>query len=303
MQLLCSEKIFDVTHYGATVSGTHLATEAIDKAIKAASSAGGGTVLFPHGHYLTGPIHLKSHVHLKFSEGTIVKFSDNFDHYLPMVPIAKSGLEVFNFSPLIYGYNVTDVKLTGKAVLDGSGKKWWDFFRHLKEEHSKTGHWDTSSKWTKEFLAKNAHLLSKHHSLEEPGFYRPAFFNPIHSNHIVVQDLTFTNSPWFTVTPFLSNYITIEHVSVKNPSNAPNTDGIHPEACKHVVISNCFVDTGDDGIVITSEVDKNVSSRLAKECTICNSNLLFFANRLITNTHLRTSLSVTALYTQDMAAL
>lgn len=176
-----------------------------------------------------------------------------------MVPIVKSGLQVLNFSPLIYGFNVTNVKLSGKAVLDGSGKKWWDFFNQLRDEHSKTGHWNKSSKWTKEFLSKNAHLLSKHHSLSEPGFYRPAFFNPIFSNHITVSELTFINSPWFTVAPFRSNYVTINHVTVKNPSNAPNTDGIHPEACQHVVISKCFVDTGDDGIVITSETDKSVS--------------------------------------------
>lgn len=173
-----------------------------------------------------------------------------------MIPIVKSGLEVLNFSPLIYGYKVTNVKLSGKAILDGNGKKWWDFFRHLKSEHEKTGQWNRTSKWVKEFLHANANLLPKHHSLESPGFYRPAFFNPVHSSHITVEGLTFENSPWFTVTPFLTNYVTIDHVSVKNPSNAPNTDGIHPEACKHVVISNCFVDTGDDGIVITSEVNK-----------------------------------------------
>ena len=203
---------------------------------------------------------------MQFANGTTVKFSDNFDHYLPMIPIVKSGLQVLNFSPLIYGFNVTDVKLSGKAVLDGSGQKWWTFFNQLREEHSKTGHWNKSSKWTKEFLFKNALLLSKHHSFSEPGFYRPAFFNLIYSSHIIVSELTFINSPWFTVAPYRSEYVTIDHVTVKNPSNAPNTDGIHPEACHHVVISNCFVSTGDDGIVITSETDKNVSKRKLKQC-------------------------------------
>ncbi|XP_017491101.1 PREDICTED: probable polygalacturonase, partial [Rhagoletis zephyria] len=85
------------------------------------------------------------------------------------------------------------------------------------------------------------------------------------SSHIIVSDLTFINSPWFTVAPYRSEYVTIDHVTVKNPSNAPNTDGIHPEACHHVVISNCFVSTGDDGIVITSETDKNTNAKYSSE--------------------------------------
>ena len=52
----------NVKFYGAIGNGMAIESNAINKAIEAASNAGGGTVYFPPGNYLTGSIRLKSNI-------------------------------------------------------------------------------------------------------------------------------------------------------------------------------------------------------------------------------------------------
>src|SRR5690606_3113343 len=106
---LFAQQYFNVTKYGAKNDSSKLATDAIRKAIDAASKVGGGTVYFPAGKYLTGPIHFKSNITLFIDAGAELHFSDNFDHYLPMVESRWEGTEVTNFSPLIYANNVENI--------------------------------------------------------------------------------------------------------------------------------------------------------------------------------------------------
>lgn len=91
---------YNVCDYGAIADGVTKNTAAIHKAIDAAASAGGGTIYFPAGEYLTGPIHLKSNIVIHVDAGAVLKFSDNFDDYLPMVLSRWEGTTGMNFSPL-----------------------------------------------------------------------------------------------------------------------------------------------------------------------------------------------------------
>lgn len=179
-----------------------------------------------------------------------------------MVEVRYGGAILKTFSPLIYGYNITDIQIIGNATLDGSGKKWWDFFKHLKSYHHKTGHYNISSKWQVEFhkvnheLAKHAAELFDDHSDISSGFLRPPFFQVLHSNEITLENLTFIDSPFWTVTPALSDNIVIKGLNISNPVSSPNTDGIDPDSCRNVTISKCFIDVGDDCVCIKSGKDK-----------------------------------------------
>lgn len=93
------DRTFDVLAYGADPTGTAVSTEAFRKAVSAASSAGGGTVLVPKGSYLSGAIHLASNVNLHLAAGAVLGFSQNFDDYLPVVFTRWEGLEAYNYSP------------------------------------------------------------------------------------------------------------------------------------------------------------------------------------------------------------
>ena len=67
---------FDVRTFGATGDGKTLDSPAINKAIDAASAAGGGTVMFPAGNYLCYSIHLKSDISLYLDAGATIIAAD-----------------------------------------------------------------------------------------------------------------------------------------------------------------------------------------------------------------------------------
>src|SRR5438874_12150623 len=64
--------IYDVKSFGAKGDGKALDTAAINKTIDAAAAAGGGTVYFPAGTYLSVSIHLKSNIGLYLDQGATI---------------------------------------------------------------------------------------------------------------------------------------------------------------------------------------------------------------------------------------
>src|ERR1700720_2603548 len=153
-----TDGFFNVLSFGASPDGQAKCTEAIGKAIDAASAKGGGTVYFPPGTYLTGPIHLQSHITLYVDAGATVKFSTNFDDYLPMVLSRWEGIVVTNFSPLIYAYKAQDIAIVGRGTLDGQGQAWWDFYRKISRGGTNTL---PRTKWQEEFSRLNADTIAE----------------------------------------------------------------------------------------------------------------------------------------------
>lgn len=266
-----AQSYYDVTKYGAKKDSSAKATLAIKKAIDAAAKAGGGTVYFPAGKYLTGPIHFKSNITIFIDAGAELHFSDNFDDYLPMVESRYEGVDVTSFSPLFYANNVENIAIIGRGLIDGHGRKWWDFVEGYKEGQER-------SKWQLMFDELNKDILLP----DEPkqmkrGFLRPPFIQFMHCNNILIQGITIRNSPFWTVNPQFSNNITIHAVTLTNPARlAPNTDGINPESCSNVRISDCHISVGDDCITIKSGKDApgRAKARPAENYTITNCTML-----------------------------
>jgi len=117
---------FPVTRFGAVPDGTTDCSDAIRKAITACHSAGGGHVTIPAGRFATGAIHLRSRVNLHVSEGATLLFSRDPRSYLPLVFTRFEGVELMNYSPLIYAFEQEDVAVTGGGTLDGqAGERYW----------------------------------------------------------------------------------------------------------------------------------------------------------------------------------
>jgi hypothetical protein len=268
---------YDVREYGAVADGKTKNTEAIKRAITAAAEAGGGTIVFPAGRYLTGPIHLKSNITLHIDAGAVLAFSDDFDDYLPMVRMRWEGTEVVNFSPPIYAEGVENIAIHGRGMIDGQGQAWWKRWLDLRQKRKKTGAWDTSSKWQQEFARKNAKLeLPDDPDRLKSGFLRPPLIQFRNSKNISIKDVTLKNSPFWTINPVFCDNLTVSGVTIENPDEAPNTDGINPESCRNVRISDCHISVGDDCITIKSGRDAQARrlNRPAENYTITNSTML-----------------------------
>ncbi|KQS35734.1 glycoside hydrolase family 28 protein [Pedobacter sp. Leaf194] len=242
------QSFYNVLKYGAKNDSSKLATTAIKDAINAASKAGGGTVYFPAGKYLTGSIHLKSNITIFIDAGAELHFSDNFDDYLPMVKSRYEGVDVTSFSPLFYAYKAENISITGRGLIDGHGKKWWDFVEGYKEGQLRT-------KWQKTFDELNKDIILPDDAKQmKRGFLRPPFIQPMFCKNIIIDGITIKNSPFWTINPEFCENVKIHAVTINNP-HSPNTDGINPESCKNVHISDCHISVGDDCITIKSGKD------------------------------------------------
>jgi len=264
-----AQQEYNVIKFGAKNDSSKLATDAIRKAIEAASKKGGGTIYFPAGKYLTGPIHFKNNITLYLDAGAELHFSDNFDHYLPMVESRYEGVDVTSFSPLFYANGVNNIAIRGRGLINGHGRKWWHFVEGYKADQPR-------SSWQLVFDSLNKNILLPDDPKQmKRGFLRPPLFQAMHSANILIEGVTIQNSPFWTINPEFCDNVTVHAVTIINPKS-PNTDGINAESCRNVHISDCHISVGDDCITIKSGKDlpgrtKNVP---AENYTITNCTML-----------------------------
>ena len=104
-------------------------TAAFRAAIEACSRAGGGRVMVPAGRFLTGPIHLRSHVNLHVTRDATIAFTTDTKAYLPQVLTRFESTELMNYSPFIYALDQENIAVTGEGTLDGqaSDENWWSW--------------------------------------------------------------------------------------------------------------------------------------------------------------------------------
>lgn len=232
--------LYNIEDFGAIKDSGNLTTEAIARAIEAASEAGGGTVYVPAGTFLTGAIFMKSNIELNLSPGAILSFSTNPEDY-PTVECRWEGVKQQVHAPCIHGKGLVNVSITGSGTINGNGEFWWDLFRNRRDE------------------------------LQYP---RPTLIGFYDCQRVTLKDLTLMNSPSWTVNPIKCHNVTIDNLSILNPADSPNTDGINPESCMNVRISNCNIDVGDDCIAIKAGTEDTEERIPCENITITNCTMV-----------------------------
>ena len=246
-----ADKEFLITSYGATLDSTKLSTVAINKAIEACHLDGGGRVIIPQGTFLTGAIHLKSHVNLHLEEGAKLLFSRDTEDYKPLVKSRWEGMECMNYSPLIYAYGQENIAITGKGILDGNANNefWWPW--KAKKDYGWKEGMDNQLAAVKKLTQQVKDGAAVEDRVYGDGhFLRPPFIQPYNSSNILIADVKIINAPFWNINPVLCENVTVRNVSVI--THGPNNDGCNPESSKNVWIKDCYFDTGDDCIAIKS---------------------------------------------------
>jgi len=227
---------FNVVDFGAVGDGQTLCTEAIQKAVDECGKAGGGKVVVPPGKYLTGPIFLRSNVHFEVTAGATLLASTNLDLY-PPIEGRWEGIERTVYASLITGHDLENVSITGRGVLDGQGEVWWKAHEETRAVRRKHG------------IREREPDNPPEAPLRWP---RPRTINLYRCNNVLISGLTIIDSPAWTVHPVYCDNVTVEKITIIQPYDSPNTDGINPDSCKNVRISNCYLDCGDDCITLKS---------------------------------------------------
>jgi polygalacturonase len=239
------DRDFPVTAFGAVPDGSADATSAFRAAIEACHRGGGGHVVVPAGVFLTGPIHLMSNVDLHVAEGATIRFSRDPASYLPVVLTRWEGVELMNYSPLVYAHGATNVAVTGKGTLDGQAdaEHWWPWKRN--------GHPQSQKPDRDRLFAQAEAGLPVAERVYGAGHYlRPQFVEPYRCTNVLVEGVTITNAPMWVIHPVLSRNVVVRGVRVV--SSGPNNDGCDPESSTDVLIEDALFDTGDDCIAIKS---------------------------------------------------
>lgn len=209
-----SNGIFSVVEHGAVADGKTVNTKAIQAAVDACAAAGGGRVVVPAGVFLSGAIFMKSRVELHLEAGAVLRGVQDLEAF-PLIRIQAQGFDIRHLTAsLITAIGEKDVAVTGCGTLDGQGAAWW------KAQGAKQ---------------------------------RPPLIQFNDCERGLLRDIRVTNSPFWTIRMMLSRDLTVDRVKVENPwQHYHNNDGINVVSCRDVRVTNCQVDTGDDGITLKS---------------------------------------------------
>jgi hypothetical protein len=240
-------RLFNVRDYGTAGDGKRKDTRPLQAAIDDCAGAGGGTVFVPVGQYLTGALKLQSRVNIYLDSGAVILGSQDPADY-PVYPSPwQDGTWVI--SSLIYGENLTDSSLTGRGTIDGQGHAWW-----VRE-------YQTNPEYAREYDAHVASLseTERREQAAKLRFGIPLLIRWVNCKNVLLEGLTLINSPCEAVWPVFCEYMTITGVTILNPYPSPDTDGLDPESCRNVHISDCHIDCSDDCISIKS--GKNAAGR------------------------------------------
>ncbi len=254
---------YNIKDYGAVGDGTTLCTWAIQTAIDSCNANGGGKVIVPPGNYLSGPLFLKSNICFEVFSGATILFSDNIEN-CPVVDGRWEGIERKVYASLFTGHDLKNVTITGRGTLNGQGSAWWEAFYETRDLRIQNG------------ITEREPDNPAGSPLKVP---RPRMINLYNCTNVLISELTIKNSPSWTIHPVYCENVVIEKISIIQPYESPNTDGINPESSKNVRILNCFVDCGDDCITIKSGYNED-GRRVAKPCeNIVISNCTFAHGR------------------------
>jgi polygalacturonase len=230
-----AEPLVNVRDLGAAADGKTFCTAALQKAIDRCGSAGGGTVYFPPGTYLSGTIFLKSRVTLNLAAGATLLGSPHKDDYPVTIPKnIESRTNHYNHRSLIYAENLDRIAIVGRGTLDGSGE---------------------------------AYKERRHDGI------RPLILRVINCRDVLVENIQMQNSGFWNQHFLNCDRVVMRGVRVFNHTTY-NVDGIDIDGCRDFVVTGCFFDTDDDALCLKSTSDRPCENVLVSDCVVsshCNA--------------------------------
>lgn len=244
----------NVVDHGAIADDNKDDRQAFIAAINECHEKGGGIVIVPEGDYISnGPIVLKSNVNFHTEENVIIKFSTDPADYLPVVFTRWEGVELYNYSPLIYAYEEENIAITGKGTFDGqaSNDNWWSWKGRPEFDWEEGMPNQSFPDSRPRLMQMNLDDVPVEERIFGEGTYlRPNFIQPYKCKNVLIEGVTFLDSPMWFIHPVLCENVTVENV--KTIGLGPNNDGCNPESSKYVLIKGCYFNNGDDCIAIKS---------------------------------------------------
>ena len=250
---------YHVINCGAAGDGTTNDAAAIQKTIDLCCQEGGGKVILDGGHtYLSGSIVLKPYVELVIESGAVLKASENLEDYQFIDEAARQGknrmVEVPTFvnceydgKPrqfFIYAQSADHIRISGGGTIDGSEEIYYGEIREDQIDGA--------------FYPRIPLILMEN------------------CRHLTIQDITIKKSGFWTTHLVGCEEVEITGIRILNNLKMANCDGIDPDHCRHVRITNCHIESADDCIVLkTTEANRHYGpceDILISGCTLISTS-------------------------------
>jgi hypothetical protein len=254
-----SSPVCDVRSFGAKGDGLTLDTTAVSAAIAACVKQGGGVVYFAPGRYVIGTVQLYSHIRLLLESGAALVGSHDIHDYLPSPPFGFArhyGVDITGEGMvlgMLIAKNAEDVSIEGQGEIDGQG----DSFMKLQMAHGGGDYVDQSARNPEKFRAA---MNTVEYGPVEPDNRPGTMIVFFHCSNVRLHGITLRSSPNWTLHLQDVEGAAISDIQILNNPRVPNNDGIDCLKCRHVRISNCNIDTGDDGFAFFGSEHVNVSN-------------------------------------------
>ena len=214
----------------------------LNETLRKCASSGGGRVVLPAGRYrCSGPILMQSRTELHLEEGCFVKFAPDPALFLPVVPARWGGVELWNYSPLVYGDGLTDSALTGRGILCG-GREGWADFRSKQAEARERSH-----NLEREKIPFEKRIFG------DGCFLPPSMVQFRCCERVLIEGVTCVDAPLWVIHPLYCSHVTIRSVYVD--SMYVCNDGVDVDSCTDVLIEKSHFRNGDDAVVLKSGRD------------------------------------------------
>src|SRR5438874_4122567 len=233
---------FNVRAFGAKGDGKQLDTASINKTIEAAAAAGGGTVFFPAGDYLSTSICLKSNIALYLDQGATIIAAETATtaRYDPPEPNPWDAYDDFGHShwhnSLIWGENLENISILGPGRIWGRGLIRGGPESRTRQQNDALPN-VPPDKQNAPFGYPNPR------DAVEPGWGNKSISLKLCRN-VILRDVTILHGGHFAILATGVDNLTIDNLKIDT-----NRDGIDIDACRNVRLSNCTVNSPfDDGI-------------------------------------------------------
>lgn len=232
---MVNAQTFDIVKYGAVNDGKTLNTKAVQQAIDACNTKGGGTVIVPTGEFVIGTVYLKSNVNLYLETGAVLKGSPNLNDYAPYNEVHYG---------MIYAENAENIHISGFGTLDGNGDCFFDL---------------TKAKSLDRRLTQYTRQKENYRKVADGGIgdgpvvpgnrpYQMVIFS--NCKRVSIEDIHIVKAPFWTMLLADCDGARVDGITLWTNMLAPNADGIDVASCNNVTISNCDIRSGDDAIAI-----------------------------------------------------
>ncbi|HKK63142.1 MAG TPA: glycoside hydrolase family 28 protein, partial [Bacteroidales bacterium] len=270
-----------LTEFGGKGDATTDNRPFFEKAITTLAEKGGGKLIVSPGTYwVDGPIVMKSNIHIEIQKNAIIRFSSDTASYTPLVKQRWEGTVCYNYSPFIRGHNLTNIALTGEGTIDGAGGDWSRSWKTKQDADKKIlrqmGHEtipDEHRVFGNGFLDLDGDGNDDGYGDGKPHYLRPSLIQFYECDNILLEGLTITGSPFWTVHPVFCKNVTGRNLIITS-DGSPNDDGFDPESCEGVLIEGCIIDTHDDAISVKAGRDQDAWNRPPSRNIVVRNNIL-----------------------------